>query len=165
MKTKLHIENDGLQSKINPKNSVMNDKMKPTYDSLTESSMSDLTADFVVPDCLQTDAPNKISAEELEEIPTISLLPRVLPSSVPALIPSPEDGINAAVDVPVFNLVDMTTNMVDILLIEPHSLVLKVYKEKNLYGLKLTMRLKGLLEPIKVVPRNGKFLITDGISR
>jgi DNA modification methylase len=165
MKTKLHIENDGLQSKINPKNSVMNDKMKPIYDSLTESSMSDLTTDFVVPDFLETDAPNKISAEEREEILTISLLPSVLPSLVPALIPSQEDSINPVVDAPVFNLVDVTSIKVDIQLIEPHPLVLKVSKEKNLIGLKMTMRLKGLLEPVKVVQRNAKFQIVDGISR
>jgi len=165
MEKKLPVESGGYQSEIHPTNSVLKGEMIPTNDSLTESSMSDYITDFVLPESLGTAAPNKISAEEREEIPTISLLPCVLPSLAPALIPSQEGGNKAGVDLPVFNLVDMTTIMVDIQLVEPHSLVLKVYKEKNLYGLKLTMRLKGLLEPIKVVLRNGKFLITDGISR
>jgi hypothetical protein len=165
MKTKLPIENDGFQSEFHTNNTVLNDKMVPVNGSLTESSISDTITDFLLPESLGTDAPNKISVTERKEISTRSLLPHVLPSSVPALIPSQEDGINAVVDVPVFNLVDMTTIMVDIQLVEPHPLVLKVSKEKNLNGLKLTMRLKGLLEPIKVVQRNEKLQIVDGISR
>jgi len=165
MKKKLPVESGGYQSEIHPTNTVLNGKVVLTNDSLTESNMSGSVSDFLLPECLGTDAPNKISAKEQEEIPTRSLLPRVLPSLVPAQIPSPEDGINPVVDAPVFNLVDVTSIQVDIQLVEPHSLVLKVYKEKQLYGLKLTMQLKGLLEPIKVVPRNGRFQIVDGISR
>jgi hypothetical protein len=40
---------------------------------------------------------------------------------------------------------------VDINLVQPHPLVMKVYKPKNRNGLMLTMKIKGLLEPIEVV--------------
>lgn len=165
METKLTIENGGSQSEFHPTNSGLNGKMVSTEDSITESTISDSVAGFLLPECLGTDAQNKISSEEQEEIPSISLLPCVKPSLVPAMIPSQEDSIYPVVDAPFFNLVDLTTILVNIQLIEPHSLVLKVYKEKNLNGLKLTMRIKGLLEPIKVVQRNEKFQIVDGISR
>lgn len=50
-------------------------------------------------------------------------------------------------------------------LVELHPSVMKVYMTKNLKGLKVTMNLVGQLEPIKVVIRDGKYLIFDGISR
>ena len=49
--------------------------------------------------------------------------------------------------------------------IEPHELVLKVHRPKDLRGLKLTMKFKGLLVPIRVVYRNGRYFITEGLSR
>lgn len=49
--------------------------------------------------------------------------------------------------------------------VEPSPIVMNTYKEKNLQGLKLTMRIKGLLEPIEVVKRVEKYEIFDGISR
>jgi ParB-like chromosome segregation protein Spo0J len=42
---------------------------------------------------------------------------------------------------------------------------MKVYETKNLKGLKLTMNLVGQMEPIKVVKRNDRYQIFDGISR
>jgi DNA modification methylase len=50
--------------------------------------------------------------------------------------------------------------------VEPHPQILKTYVTKNLQGLKLTMEMVGhLLEPVKVVQRQDKYLIFDGISR
>ena len=54
---------------------------------------------------------------------------------------------------------------VDINLVQTHPLVMKVYKHKNRNGLKLTMKVKGLLEPINVVRRGEIYFIFDGISR
>jgi DNA modification methylase len=54
---------------------------------------------------------------------------------------------------------------VDINLVEPHPSVMKVYLPKNLKGLKLTMNLVGQLEPLKVVLRDDKYRVFDGISR
>ncbi|HNS16422.1 MAG TPA: DNA modification methylase [Bacteroidales bacterium] len=55
---------------------------------------------------------------------------------------------------------------VDINQIKPHPMVMEVYKEKKLSGLILMMKLVGyLLNPIKVVLRDGGYLIFDGISR
>jgi DNA modification methylase len=55
---------------------------------------------------------------------------------------------------------------VEIEKVEPHPQILKTYVTKNLQGLKLTMEMVGhLLEPIKVVQRQDKYLIFDGISR
>lgn len=48
----------------------------------------------------------------------------------------------------------------------PHPELAKIYKEKNLQGLMLTMNLAGrLIEPLKVVEREGEYFIVDGISR
>ena len=50
--------------------------------------------------------------------------------------------------------------------VEPHPQILKTYVEKNLRGLELTMKMVGhLLEPLKVIQRDDKYLIFDGISR
>lgn len=164
MKKLFNGENE-FQSEINPNDSILNDKMVSTNDSTTESSMSDTVTDFVLPKCLGTTAPNKNSGEGPGQIQTISLFSRIVPSLVPSSIQSQEDSINAVVNYSVSKLENVTAFQIDIKLVEPHPLVLKVYKAKNLQGLKLTMRLKGLLEPLKVVKRNGKFQIIDGISR
>ena len=50
--------------------------------------------------------------------------------------------------------------------VEPHPQIMKTYIEKNLRGLELTMKMVGhLLEPLKVIQRDDKYLIFDGISR
>ena len=50
--------------------------------------------------------------------------------------------------------------------VQPHPELVEFYKEKNLRGLMLTMNLAGrLLEPLKVVRREGELFIVDGISR
>lgn len=54
---------------------------------------------------------------------------------------------------------------VDINLVEPDSSVMKVYMQKDLRGLKLTMNFVGLLQPVKARIRDGKYKIFDGISR
>jgi len=62
----------------------------------------------------------------------------------------------------------MKTNILSVSIetVEPHPEILKTYVTKNLQGLKLTMKMVGhLLEPVKVVRRQDKYLIFDGISR
>lgn len=54
---------------------------------------------------------------------------------------------------------------VEINKVSTHPLIMNAYREKNLDGLKLTMKLVGQLEPIKVVQRQEEYLIFDGISR
>ena len=54
---------------------------------------------------------------------------------------------------------------VDINLVEPHPVAMKVYDKKIINGLKLTMELFRQFEPIKVVKRGSKYQIYDGISR
>lgn len=54
---------------------------------------------------------------------------------------------------------------VGINLIEPDPSVMRVYLPKNLKGLKLTMKIAGQLEPIKVIQKGEKYNIFDGISR
>lgn len=100
-------------------------------------------AAFLLPESVETEAPTNIST--------------------PVEIAADADSCCAGLSV----VSKMTPGSieVDIQLIEPHPLVMKVRKEKDLGGLKLTMRLKGLLEPIKVVIRNKKYQIVDGISR
>ncbi len=49
--------------------------------------------------------------------------------------------------------------------VSTHPIVMNAYIEKNLYGLKLTMKLVGQLEPIKVVQRQDQYRIFDGVSR
>jgi DNA modification methylase len=49
--------------------------------------------------------------------------------------------------------------------LQVHPAAEKVYKTKNLEGLKLAMHLGGQLEPITVIRRKQVFLIIDGISR
>jgi len=165
MKKKLPLKNGESQSEIHSINSVMNGKMVLTNDSLNESSMNDIVNNFVLPECLGNTAPNKISTEKRKEISTISLLPDVKPSLAPALILPQECTIKPVAIEPGFNLINVNSFHSDIRRVEPHPLVMKVYKEKNLYGLKLTMQIKGLLEPIKVVQRAEKLQIVDGISR
>ena len=55
---------------------------------------------------------------------------------------------------------------VDISKVSPHPKIMKTYVEKNLRGLELTMKMVGhLLDPLKVIQRDDKYLIFDGISR
>ncbi len=54
---------------------------------------------------------------------------------------------------------------VEIIKVSTHPLIMNAYREKNLDGLKLTMKLVGQLEPIKVVQRQEQYLIFDGVSR
>ena len=49
--------------------------------------------------------------------------------------------------------------------IQLHPITETVYKPKNLEGLKLTMKLIGLIVPIKVVMRGESLQIIDGVSR
>ena len=55
--------------------------------------------------------------------------------------------------------------VVDIKQVEPHPLVMEVWDKKNIKGLKLTMKLVGQLEPVKVVKSGEMFQIFNGVSR
>ena len=54
---------------------------------------------------------------------------------------------------------------VEIGLVDINSIAMKSYQEKNLDGLKLTMKYAGQLESTKAVIRKGRYEIFDGISR
>lgn len=143
MKTKVSKEDKGFQSEIDSTNvnEVVNGLVNDCLPVLATVGEND--ADFVLPESLEIGAPTNITSPEKN--------PGVKDSGCKVLSLTPNRMTNAL--------------QVVIQLIEPHPLVMKVHKEKDLRGLKLTMRLKGLLEPIKVVNRDGKYLITDGISR
>lgn len=143
MKKKQVNENNGFQSEIN--SASVNEKVNGLVnDSLTVlAETTENTADFLLPESVEIGAPTNISATEEKPAGDYSGSLKLSPDL--EMIPN------------AFNI--------DIQLVEPHSQVMKVRKEKDLSGLKLTMRLKGLLEPIKVVCRNKRFQIVDGISR
>ncbi|MBL7971142.1 MAG: ParB N-terminal domain-containing protein [Prolixibacteraceae bacterium] len=90
------------------------------------------------------------------EEPEAFLLPESLETGKPSNILHAQKGDST---------VQPFTLEIDIKCIEPHELVMKVHRPKNLGGLKLTMKLKGLLVPIRVVYRNGRYFITEGLSR
>ena len=54
---------------------------------------------------------------------------------------------------------------VDIKSVLPHSKIEEVRGKREIEGLKLTMKLAGQLEPIKVVVSGSQYLIIDGICR
>lgn len=54
---------------------------------------------------------------------------------------------------------------VEITSVEPHPQIMEAYVNKNLQCLELALRLFNQLEPIKVIQREDKYLIFDGISR
>ena len=54
---------------------------------------------------------------------------------------------------------------VDINTVHPHSRIAETRGKREIEGLKLTMRLAGQLEPIKVILKDDQYLIVDGICR
>lgn len=54
---------------------------------------------------------------------------------------------------------------VDINQVSPDPQILKTYVNKNIRGLELAMKLYGQLDPVKVISRDDRYLIFDGISR
>jgi len=155
MNTKIFNESTEFRNEIQLNSSIAENPQEGSSPNSSKIVTDELAEINAHPEYLMHCLPNNISTnDDLNQSESIEGLHL-------EITPTPKLKINYLSA----NIMKSNSFDVDIELVQPHSGVMNVYKTKDLKGLKLTMKAKGLLEPIEVVQRGEMYEIFEGISR